>query len=324
MKVKDEVRKILSSAVEKTASDIYFFTEEKTVVVKFKVQGKTVVNNELSSESGQEIINFFKFQARMDIAEHRRPQVGSMIYLIDGEKYYLRFSSVGDFLGHESLVVRIIYQHQNGNYFFPETFDHLIELCRNRGLILTSGPTGSGKTTLMYELARKFGHHQIVMCIEDPIEIKEPQFFQAQVNLGAQITYESLLKAALRHRPDILIIGEIRDSATAKLAVQASLSGHLVLATVHATSTYGTISRMLELGITENQLLNSLNAVCYQRLLINRRHETKCLIDVSDHTELEPVIENPRQGFLSWQKNLDLLEENNEISASEKQKFQFG
>lgn len=118
------------------------------------------------------------------------------------------------------------------------------KVAQSRGLIITSGPTGSGKTTTMYEVAKSMSQNKVVMTIEDPVEVHEPSFLQAQVNNEAGIDYQSLLKAALRHRPDILIIGEIRDQGTARLAVDAALSGHLVFATIHAKSTLQTISRL--------------------------------------------------------------------------------
>lgn len=324
MKLKDEIRKILSAAVQEKASDLYFFARENQYEISFKSAHQKIQSQRIKTEHAEEMINYFKYQARMDIAEHRRPQVGAMTYILDGEKYYLRFSSVGDFLNRESLVIRIIYKIPEANYFFPEDFSKLLANCQNRGLILTSGPTGSGKTTLMYEVARQCGHDKVVMCIEDPIEVQESRFFQAQVNDAAGITYEALLKAALRHRPDILIIGEIRDATTAKLAIQASLSGHLVFATVHATSTFGTISRMLELGISQNELRNSLNSICYQRLIENNRGKVKCLLDLASSGQIAKLFEQPRQGFTEWSDKLTKLEDKNEISREIKEHYFYG
>ena len=188
----------------------------------------------LTTSRGIEVINYFKYIAQMDISEHRRPQVGAMIYLFDDKKYYLRLSSLGDFNDAESLVIRIIYPINKSKYYLPGQIQQLQELALKRGLVLTSGPTGSGKTTTMYELAKELGQDKVVMTIEDPVEVHETSFLQTQANNEAGIDYVSLLKAALRHRPDILIIGEIRDHGTARLAVDAALSGHLVLATIHA------------------------------------------------------------------------------------------
>lgn len=273
---------------------------------------------------GQEIINFFKYSAQMDIAEHRRPQVGAMMYDSKGTEYYLRLSSLGDFSDQESLVIRIIYGIEHSCYFFPEQLEELEKLSLRRGLIVTSGPTGSGKTTTMYEVAKKMGEGKVVMTIEDPVEIYETSFLQAQVNNEAGIDYQSLLKAALRHRPDILIIGEIRDAGTARLAIDAALSGHLVFATVHAKSTLQTISRLEGLGIRTEELANCLTAVSYQRLMISH-NQVKCLMDIASGPILKREMGQEIRGeFVDWQKNMQLLLKGGEISDEIYRQFQQG
>lgn len=261
MQVKEVINELLVSAIQCKASDIFFFPKKEKVEVAFRTNKGAVSQQSYSLAEGQEIINFFKYSAQMDIAEHRRPQVGSMIYNHEKQEYYLRLSSLGDFSDQESLVIRIIYGIENSKYFLNDQFEELKALAIHRGLIVTSGPTGSGKTTTMYEVAKSMSDHKVVMTIEDPVEVYESTFLQSQVNNEAGIDYQSLLKAALRHRPDILIIGEIRDQGTARLAVDAALSGHLVLATVHAKSTFQTISRLEGLGIRSDELENCLTAI---------------------------------------------------------------
>lgn len=120
---------------------------------------------------------FFKYSAQMDIAEHRRPQVGAMTYENEGHEYFLRLSSLGDFSDQESLVIRVIYGIDHSQYFIPEQLGTIEKLAKSRGLIITSGPTGSGKTTTMYEIAKKMSQNKVVMTIEDPVEIHESSFF---------------------------------------------------------------------------------------------------------------------------------------------------
>ncbi|WP_201346823.1 GspE family protein, partial [Lactobacillus nasalidis] len=219
---------------------------------------------------------------------------------------------------------RIIYSLAESRYFLPEQFQELVDLCWRRGLIVTSGPTGSGKTTTMYELARRLSRTKMVMTIEDPVEVHEESFFQAQVNEAAGISYASLLKAALRHRPDVLIIGEIRDEATAHLAVDAALSGHLVLATVHAKSTFQTISRLESLGVKNNELVNCLTAISYQRLLPGRQGPG-CLLDLASRDELAAALANPRRGdFESWEENLAGLAEKGAITRDVAKQYACG
>ncbi|CDF67511.1 Competence protein [Lactobacillus acidophilus DSM 20079 = JCM 1132 = NBRC 13951 = CIP 76.13] len=260
----------------------------------------------------------------MDIAEHRRPQVGAMIYSLGEKKYYLRLSSLGDFTDQESLVIRIIYGIENSKYFFDKQFIKLEKLATKRGLIVTSGPTGSGKTTTMYEIAKKLSENRIVMTIEDPVEVYESSFLQSQVNNEAGIDYQSLLKAALRHRPDILIIGEIRDQGTARLSVDAALSGHLVLATVHAKSTFQTISRLEGLGISNDELKNCLTAISYQRLMPSD-NEVRCLMDIASGESLKSELNKSiRSDFVSWQKNLNALWKGGEINDEVYWQYQEG
>lgn len=321
MKPKEVVNELLVAAISYQASDIFFFPKMDEVIVEFRTNQGLIRQNELSLTQGQEAINFFKYSAQMDIAEHRRPQVGAMIY--DGQ-YYLRLSSLGDFSDRESLVIRIIYGIEQSRYFFPQQLKQLYQAAAQRGLIVTSGPTGSGKTTTMYEIAKNMGEGKVVMTIEDPVEVYEPSFLQSQVNNEAGIDYQNLLKAALRHRPDILIIGEIRDRGTARLAIDAALSGHLVFATVHAKSTLQTISRLEGLGISKEELTNSLTAVSYQRL-INSQGQIKCLMDIADKTVLKKEIGQSIRGeFINWQENLRFLKRGGEISEEAYQQFEKG
>ncbi|MGQ5709230.1 competence type IV pilus ATPase ComGA [Lactobacillus sp. PSON] len=323
METREIVDKLLEKAILKKASDIFFLIKE-SVQINLRLNSGIEKLSEHSEKQGLEIINFLKYAAQMDISEHRRPQVGAIEYDYQGTKYYLRLSSLGDFADRESLVVRIIYQIENSNYFFEEQIKLLENLSKKRGLIITSGPTGSGKTTTMYELAKKVGRNKVVMTIEDPVEVREDSFLQAQVNSEAGIEYLDLLKAALRHRPDILIIGEIRDTNTARIAIDAALSGHLVFATVHAQSTLQTISRLEGLGIRGDELANCLTAVSYQRLLPTESN-LACLLDIATGENLAAAIKSKvRSDFISWQENLNLLKKGGQISNETYQLYQEG
>lgn len=324
MATKELVDQLLGDAVEEKASDIFFIVKDEKMLVNFRLSSSVKPWAEYEVMQGMELINFLKYAAQMDISEHRRPQVGAMQYIYENQKYSLRLSSLGDFSDRESLVVRIIYRISDSRYFFENQLDDLQELTQKRGLIITSGPTGSGKTTTMYELAKLVGNSKVVMTIEDPVEIQEDSFLQSQVNSEAGIEYVDLLKAALRHRPDILIIGEIRDSRTARVAIDAALSGHLVLATVHAQSTFQTISRLEGLGIRNDELANCLTAVSYQRLLPTDSG-LACLLDIASRRILaEELNKKVRQNFVSWQKNLDILKKGGKITDETYRYFQEG
>ncbi|MDH5099985.1 competence type IV pilus ATPase ComGA [Lactobacillus kefiranofaciens] len=324
MKTKEIINELLALAISQKASDIFFFPKREKIVVDFRLSQGTIRQKTFALSAGQEIINYFKYSAQMDIAEHRRPQVGAMIYLYEEDEYYLRLSSLGDFSDQESLVIRIIYGIEHSKYFLPTQLEQIKQLVNHRGLIITSGPTGSGKTTTMYEVAKSISKNKVVMTIEDPVEVHEASFLQSQVNNKAGIDYQSLLKAALRHRPDILIIGEIRDQGTARLAVDAALSGHLVLATVHAKSTLQTISRLEGLGIRTDELANCLTAVSYQRLLPSKVG-LKCLLDIATGDLLKAELTKEVRGeFVNWQENMQLLRKGGEIDEEIYRKFQEG
>ena len=324
MKIKEAVNSLIEDAINKHSSDIFFLMRGVNLVVRFRTIIGIEKQAEYSIKEGKEMINFLKFAAQMDIAEHRRPQVGAFEYDFKGQIYYLRLSSIGDFNDHESLVIRIIYQISTGKYFFDEQIENLKTLAQRRGLIVTSGPTGSGKTTTMYNLAKMIGQNQMVMTIEDPVEIHEISFLQTQVNMTAEITYSKLLEAALRHRPDILIIGEIRNAITARLAIDAALSGHLVFATVHAKSTLQTISRLESLNINTADLYNCLTAVSYQRLLPTNTGFA-CLMDIDSGHQLRSDISKHKRGdYVSWHQNLVRLKERKRISEQVFEQFQAG
>ena len=324
MKIKEAVNSLIEDAINKHSSDIFFLMREVNLVVRFRTIIGIEKQAEYSIKEGKEMINFLKFAAQMDIAEHRRPQVGAFEYDFKGQIYYLRLSSIGDFNDHESLVIRIIYQISTGKYFFDEQIENLKTLAQRRGLIVTSGPTGSGKTTTMYNLAKRIGQNQMVMTIEDPVEIHEISFLQTQVNMTAEITYSKLLEAALRHRPDILIIGEIRNAVTARLAIDAALSGHLVFATVHAKSTLQTISRLESLNINTADLYNCLTAVSYQRLLPTNTGFA-CLMDIDSGHQLQADIsKHKRCDYVNWHQNLVRLKERKRIIEQVFEQFQAG
>lgn len=324
MRIKKAVDSLIEEAINQRASDIFFLTQDNKMVINFRIITGIVNQASYSMNEGKEIINYLKFAAQMDIAEHRRPQVGAFEYESEHKKYYLRLSSIGNYLDYESLVMRVIYQISEGNYFFDEQVQLLKKLTQKRGLILTSGPTGSGKTTTMYMLAKYVGQNKMVMTIEDPVEIHESSFLQTQVNLEAGITYLSLLEAALRHRPDILIIGEIRNTPTARLAVNAALSGHLVFATVHAKSTLQTISRLENLQVNSTEINNCLTAVCYQRLLPTK-DGFSCLMDIASDTFLQEIIKHENHGsYVNWCENLVRLKKGEQISAQVFEQFKEG
>jgi len=260
-------QELITLAKKQGAQDIYFIPKEKIYELHMRVGDERHLINTYDFEKLGAVISHFKFIAGMNVGEKRRSQLGSCDYQHGDKVSSLRLSTVGDYRGHESLVIRLLHDQEQELRFW---FQDLIELekgFRKRGLYLFAGPVGSGKTTLMHELAKSLFKGQQVMSIEDPVEIKQEEMLQLQLNEAIGLSYENLIKLSLRHRPDLLIIGEIRDSETARAVVRASLTGATVFSTIHAKSVRGVYERLLELGVSEDELAVVLQGVCYQRLI---------------------------------------------------------
>ena len=270
--MKELAQKILQEAVASRVSDIYVLPADGEYSVTFRRFDTRERFCQLSAEDAASLMAHFKFLAGMNVGEKRRTQMGACLYeLPDGKNQRLRLSSVGDFEGRESLVLRLLHdESQQDLDFWYDGEKEAKNLITRRGLYLFSGPVGSGKTTLMYHLAReKFAGKQVI-TIEDPVEIIEGQFLQLQRNDTIGATYDDLIKLSLRHMPDLVIVGEIRDELTARAVMRASLTGYTVFSTVHAKSVSGVYARLLELGLSPGEIANSLNGVVYQRLMAGK------------------------------------------------------
>ncbi|EEI23902.1 competence type IV pilus ATPase ComGA [Lentilactobacillus hilgardii] len=236
MEINEQVATLYNTAINYHASDIYFLPVNDQYVIKIRNSESLMDWKIMSAVRARRMMNYCKYMADMALSELRRPQIGSMDWQVADRQYSLRLSSVGDFSGAESMVVRIIYDLEEIKtaFFDLEALKKVRQMTSRRGLVIFSGPTGSGKTTTIYNLVNQTSAGKIVMTIEDPVEIKQSNYLQLQVNRKAGMAYSDLIKVGLRHRPDIFIVGEIRDELTAKAAIKAALSGHLVYSTIHA------------------------------------------------------------------------------------------
>lgn len=296
------VNNLLTEACTNRISDIYFLPKQDSYVIEAKNSLTTYTVAQLSIEETFSLMNYLKFNGGLDISERRRAQKGSFSYTFQNAPIHVRVSSVGDFLNRESLVIRLIYPQDNISENDLDLVNYLLPFSRKKGMMIFSGPMGSGKTSLMYYLARIVGQNKKVMCIEDPIEIVEEEFLQLQVNDEAGMTYEELIKTSLRHRPDLLIIGEIRDSQTAKQAIQAALCGYTVFTTIHGKSKYSVVQRLEQLGVSDFEISNAINLITYQRLIptIDR---IEIFADFLDQVEIEQYQKTHRSDD-NWRKLL--------------------
>lgn len=275
MVIEDFVRKLLLSAQEFGTSDIHILPEKAHYTVYFRLNGQMVKQYQIDEEEGRRVVSYFKYQASMDVGERRAPQSGSLVYnVMDDSQLDLRLSTISNYQNQESLVIRLLEVQEDisleESTFLQEELRYMKNIIQLRsGLILFSGPVNSGKTTTMYQLIRdRMKENQLqVISIEDPVEIEEERFLQIQVNEKAGNTYEASLKASLRHHPDIIMVGEIRDEETAKMAIRGALTGHLIIASVHAKNAEGVMARMKELGVSYEMLRQTIIAIVFQKLL---------------------------------------------------------
>ena len=263
---------ILRDAVRSRASDIHLEPGRGEGTVRFRIDGVMRVHMRLPMRAMHRVISRVKVIARLDIADRLRPQDGRTRVMVEGRTVELRVSTVPT-REAEKAVLRVLAQSGSqrvNEIFLPEGDVPLIEeLVRHRdGIVIVTGPTGSGKTTTLYAIVRELANGEVnVMTVEDPVEYEIPGITQIQVEPRRNVTFATALRAILRQDPDIILVGEIRDLETAEVALQASMTGHLVLGTLHTNHAAGAISRLADLGVDRPSLGGTLRGVIAQRLV---------------------------------------------------------
>jgi general secretion pathway protein E len=261
-------------AFEQRASDIHIEPRREAGVVRFRIDGVLHQVYQIPAPVLAAMTSRIKILARMDVVEKRRPQDGRIkTRTLAGEEVELRLSTLPTAFG-EKLVMRIfdpevLVRDFRELGFSDEDHRRWDEMtARPNGIVLVTGPTGSGKTTTLYSTLKNLATPQVNVCtIEDPIEMVEPAFNQMQVHAAIDLGFAEGVRALMRQDPDIIMVGEIRDLETAEMAVQAALTGHLVLSTLHTNDAPSALTRLLELGVAPYLLNATLNGVMGQRLL---------------------------------------------------------
>ena len=265
---------LLQYAFDQRASDIHIEPRREHANIRFRIDG--VMHNvyQLPSAVYAPVVSRIKILGRMDIAEKRRPQDGRLkTRSPSGEEIELRLSTMPTAFG-EKLVMRIfdpVVLLKNFRELGLDAEDEALwreMVSQPHGIILVTGPTGSGKTTTLYSTLKHIARPEVNVCtVEDPIELMEPAFNQMQVQASIGLDFASGVRTLLRQDPDIIMVGEIRDAETAEMAVQAALTGHLVLSTLHTNDAPGAVTRLLELGVAPYLIQSSLRGVIAQRLV---------------------------------------------------------
>ena len=267
------LNQVIVQAIQDRASDIHFEPEDRQMIVRVRVDGVTRELASVPKTMQQAVVSRIKVMAKLDIAERRLPQDGHAAVRFSGDPVDLRVAVLPTTHG-EKVVVRIL-QRSSTHVTLPElgmskhAFTHFVHAVDQPfGCVIACGPTGAGKTTTLYAaLDRLNSRERVINTIEDPVEYELAGVTQIQVNTKSGLTFARGLRTILRADPDVLLVGEIRDTETAQIAVQAAMTGHLVLTTVHAQTAAGAFARLQDMGLAPFMLANSVNCVISQRLV---------------------------------------------------------
>jgi len=269
----DFLLNIIYEAKEIGSSDIHFEIFEKQARVRLRIDGKLMERYVIALDEYPKIINRIKIMASLDISEKRLPQDGRINLTTEQEDFDIRVSSLPTLHG-EKLVLRILSKNNlhvslDNLGFTKEELDiYTTAVQKPNGIVLISGPTGSGKTTTLYATLKLLNTNDTnILTIEDPIEYTLEGVNQVQLKQNIGLDFASTLKTFLRQDPDIIMVGEIRDVDTANMAIRASLTGHLVLSTIHTNSAWATVSRLIDMGVPSFLIASTLNVSVAQRLV---------------------------------------------------------
>lgn len=288
------INSIIRQAVKAKASDIHIEPFESNVRVRFRIDGELQEIMSPTKSTHSAIVTRIKIMGKMDIAEKRVPQDGRVETNIDGRDVDLRISVLPTVYG-EKIVIRLL---DRSSFLLSkkqlgftknnsERFENVIS--NSNGIILVTGPTGSGKTTTLYAVLRELNTiNKNIITVEDPVEYRLDGINQVQVNTKAGLTFANGLRSILRQDPDIIMIGEIRDVETAKIAVRASITGHLVISTIHTNDAPSTISRLIDMGIEPYLITSSVVGIVAQRLA--RKICENCKIEYEASNEEKDVL----------------------------------
>jgi type IV pilus assembly protein PilB len=279
-------------AKELGSSDIHIEIYDEKARVRMRIDGTLVERFEVEKKDYPALVNRIKIKANLDIAEKRLPQDGRIEYKEHGEDFDIRVSVIPTLYG-EKMVLRLLNRDatdiQLATLGMKEdqlaTYHEGIK--KPHGIVLISGPTGSGKTTTLYATLKLLNEERRnIMTVEDPIEYTLEGVNQVQLKEAIGLSFAATLRSFLRQDPDVIMLGEIRDAETAEMAVRAALTGHLVLSTIHTNSAWGTVNRLIDMGVPPFLLANTLNTSVAQRLV--RKLCQECAKDDSFNPDLFP------------------------------------
>jgi general secretion pathway protein E/type IV pilus assembly protein PilB len=298
---------LIARAVKTGASDVHLEPKRKNLVVRFRIDGVMTYQGTLPLDLAPSLNTRVKVLGRMDMTIRRLPQDGQFtLELADGQLAHLRCSTYPSIHG-ETVVMRVLLSR----HLIPidqlgmsaEQLGTIGEITsQNTGLVLVCGPTGSGKTSTLYSLMQQLDTANLnVVTLEDPIEVEFHDVTQGQINPRGGLTFASGLRAILRQDPDVIMVGEMRDPETAQIALQASLTGHMVLSTLHTSDVVETVARVVDLGVEPWIVGNALQAIIAQRLV-----RTLCAVCAETYTLEEDVVQGTDGDTVLLEKGTEL------------------
>lgn len=286
MNLEHRLKHLVLDALNHHASDIHITHEPHRKTLEYRtLQGIQRIETFKLTTS---FFDYLKFRSNLDLFSLLKPQTRRLQIVLNRKTYFLRVAYVRN-LQFENMVIRIMNPPNSLNFetLFKSSKERMLIskiLNLDAGLCLISGSTGSGKTTTLYSCLEHIAHRK-VYTIEDPIEFHYSHLIQLEVNESLNFSFQDAIKQVLRHDPNVIVIGEIRDENEAKAALRAALSGHLVLSTLHANNAQETLTRMLELGVHPDYLRRNLKLILYQTLKVNEiTHEREAYFDVQINT----------------------------------------
>ena len=306
--MEDRLLAILRLAIRYNASDIHFNLRYNELMIEMRINGQLQKVKSLFNDA--KLIRYLQYLSGLDVGKLLEPQTGQFEIQLDDDLLSLRFSVVNT-VGSSIGVLRILNSSldldinrlsgiEDQNTYFKNILKHQC------GLVIFSGPTGSGKTTTLYTILKSVPNKKIY-SIEDPIEVFMDNIVQLQINENGGFDYEDGVKQILRHDPDIIMIGEIRDSKAARWAIIAANTGHLVFTTIHASRASSVVSRLSELGVSQNDLYENLLCLSNQRMVLDAYNNKQVIYELMDEKEIEyfRTFSKNSRDFLSVNRQIE-------------------
>ena len=292
--MKRQFHALIALAMKHQASDIHFTRVQSKL--KATLRGKDGLQEVKSTIIDESLLNYLRYIAHLDLGSGYLGQSGNFIYEFQGTLLNFRFSYLST-TQNITAVLRILNNHEKlflEDIMKDKELECFKKWCQlSSGLVVLSGPTGSGKTTLLHACMKDIANRgtQRIVTLEDPIEIVDDSYIQLQINEKVAFTYEYGIKELMRHDPDVVMIGEVRDESSAKMMIRLALSGHLVFTTVHARNALGVIHRLQQFGIERDDLKVALVAVSSQRLFTKKNTNHKiCLLEILEGENLQCAL----------------------------------